>query len=115
MQYKICELSLLDKKTLIETGLKLSEETGELAEALLSTGNAYACGYKNVDPRDVLLEAADCVIVASSVAYKAGYTVEEFEQAVLEKLEKWKQKVAHHDTVNNQNICEGQLAFEFNS
>lgn len=78
----------------METHVKLSEETGELAEAILVTSDAFACTYKKgITKEDVLKEVADVVIVASSIAYKAGFSVEDLEKAVDEKLAKWQSKV----------------------
>ncbi|WP_199870796.1 MazG-like family protein [Clostridium senegalense] len=64
---KIEELTKLDKKTLVERALKLSEEVGEVSEAVLSYSNACGCGYKKKSREDVIEECLDVIIVASSL------------------------------------------------
>ena len=50
----IKEITYQDKKTLSERALKLSEETGEVAEAVLSYTNACGCSYKHKTRKDIL-------------------------------------------------------------
>ena len=59
----IKEITYQDKKTLSERALKLSEETGEVAEAVLSYTNACGCSYKHKTRKDILEECTDVIII----------------------------------------------------
>lgn len=86
---KIARLSRREKKSLLQRSLKLSEETGELAEAVLSYTGAHGCGYKGLTSEDVAEEAVDVAQIALSIALM--YLTEEGVEAMLDKkLEKWK-------------------------
>lgn len=85
-------LSLSNKKSLEQIVLKLSEETGELAQALLSYRSASGSEYKNLGSEDVKEECVDVVIVALSMFYKMGGTDEEFAQIFDKKVQKWQDK-----------------------
>ncbi|MEG2985747.1 MAG: MazG-like family protein, partial [Peptostreptococcaceae bacterium] len=61
------KLTVIDKKTLVERTLKLSEEVGEVAQAVLSYSDACGCGYKNKTKEDVVEECLDVIIVASAI------------------------------------------------
>jgi len=86
------ELSKNNPKSLIEIGLKLSEESGELAEAILSYEQVNGSTYKNGSIEDVKQESVDVVMVALSAFYKVGGTTKEFTKILEEKTEKWKSK-----------------------
>lgn len=64
---EISRLTEIDKKTLLERTLKLSEEVGEVAQAMLSYSNACVCGYKKKSKEDLVEECLDVIIVASSI------------------------------------------------
>ncbi|MEP2704303.1 MAG: MazG-like family protein [Roseibium sp.] len=83
--FNIYELTQLDQKTLPERTLKLSEETGELAQAVLSVSNAPGSKYKNHSLKDVREEAVDAAIVALSVLAQTCSSKEEF-TAELDRL-----------------------------
>lgn len=88
-------LTKLDKKILIERALKLSEEVGEVSEAILSYSNACGCGYKNKDKKDVIEECLDVIIVATSlISQVSDNDVDEklVEELYSKKINKWKQK-----------------------
>ena len=54
----IQELSKRDKKSLTSKALKVSEEQGELAKAILPFESAYACRHRFVDKYKILEEVA---------------------------------------------------------
>ena len=98
---KIYNASVHDKKTLVEASLKLFEEGGEVAEAVLSLTGANGCAYKGKTPSDIIEECLDVIIIAGSIIHKTVHAVHS-EQVGLppavmrkldEKLEKWKEKV----------------------
>ena len=64
---RIFDLSAQDPKTLQERALKLCEEAGELAQAVLSATHAPGSAYKGLGLEDVREEAADAAIVALSI------------------------------------------------
>jgi NTP pyrophosphatase (non-canonical NTP hydrolase) len=89
---KIFEASIFDKKSLEQKALKLAEETGEVAQAILSYCDAPACGYKNKTKENVIEELIDCIITASSILYQIeeGIVNEaQFCKVLDTKLEKW--------------------------
>ena len=98
----IFKTTALDKKTLIETGLKAAEELGELSEAILSYSQVSACGYKQLTADDVVEEAVDVIIVclAAIVRAKPEIEVAELDQRVRAKVEKWIEKI---NVTQNQN------------
>ena len=55
---ELSRLTEIDKKTLLERTLKLSEEAGEVAQAMLSYSNACGCGYKKRSKEDLVEEPA---------------------------------------------------------
>lgn len=95
--FNIYELTQKDPKTLQERSLKLAEEAGELAQAVLSATGAPGSGYKNQTLADVREEAADAAIVALSVLAQACASREEFEaeldRLMAEKCAKWQEKL----------------------
>lgn len=86
------ELTDQNEKSLIQIGLKLTEESGELAQAILAYEKANGSSYKNKTIDDVLEESIDVMMVAYSAFYKAGGTPEQFEKIMKEKLLKWEEK-----------------------
>lgn len=89
MLKKIEELSFLNKKTPEQIGLKLSEETGEVTQALLSATNATGSAYKKEGVEDVKEECVDVIMVALSLFFKMGGSKEEFEETLKTKTTKW--------------------------
>lgn len=96
--FNIYELTQADPKTLQERALKLAEESGELAQAVLSATGAPGSAYKSQTLEDVREEAADAAIVALSVLAQACSSKQEFEQELArlmaEKCAKWQEKLA---------------------
>ena len=92
---EIQRLTDIDKKTLVERALKLSEEVGEVAQAVLSYSNACGCGYKNKSKEDVVEECLDVIIVASAIisqSYDNDVDMEYVKNTYRNKLNKWKEK-----------------------
>lgn len=86
-------LNALDPKSLIERGLKLAEETGEVSQALLSQAKASGCEYKGLTEADVMEECLDVIIVAKSIIASFESAKPEELQALYEaKLAKWQEK-----------------------
>lgn len=63
------KLSLKDKKDIIRKALKLTEETGEVAEAVLSSEYSFGCEYKGKTKADVVEEVTDVIIVGFSILH----------------------------------------------
>ena len=78
-------LTKKDGKSKVERCLKLSEEVGELAAAVLSETNSPGCEYKTLDRDDVLQEVADVLIMDHSMVAHYGFTDEEVRNKFLEK------------------------------
>ena len=95
--FGIYELTEADPKPLQERALKLSEEAGELAQAVLSVTKAPGSAYKNHSIADVREEAVDAAIVALSLLAHTSESREEFEielkRLMSEKCAKWSEKV----------------------
>lgn len=95
--FNIFELTQQDPKTLQERALKLAEEAGELAQAVLTVTKAPGSTYKTHTMEDVREEAVDAAICALSILAQASASREEFE-AELDRLmkvkcAKWRSKL----------------------
>jgi NTP pyrophosphatase (non-canonical NTP hydrolase) len=89
------EVIPLEQKTLQELALKTSEETGELAQAVLSFTGAPGCAYKMKSRADLDEEAIDVIICAAATLFKNQIRPDQELQAVFEqKIEAWKTKIA---------------------
>lgn len=86
---KIRALSLTEKKGLLHRGLKLSEEAGELAEAILGVEDAPGMAYKGLNIQDLKEEAVDVIQVALSICYMVGMTDDEIAATLDAKAVKW--------------------------
>jgi NTP pyrophosphatase (non-canonical NTP hydrolase) len=84
----------IDTKNSIEMALKTSEETGELAEAVLSTTCAPGNAYKKKTSDDVLEEAADVMICALATAFRVvdGLYRQQLLDMLNRKIDKWEKK-----------------------
>ncbi len=96
--FNIYDLTGKDPKSLQERALKLSEEAGELAQAVLSVTKAPGSAYKTHSLGDVREEAVDAAIVALSILAQACTTREEFdtelERLMTLKCAKWQDKLS---------------------
>lgn len=85
----INDLTKNDKKSLTEKMVKLFEEGGELAKAILPFEGVYTANHKLVNKRKLLEEIADIHLVNQSILYSLGFTDDEFEKMVFEKARIW--------------------------
>lgn len=96
---QVFHLSKEDKKTLQQKVMKLTEELGELAEAVLSNTEAHGCSYKGKTKLDIIEEIGDVVTVALSLlslVYDNKLSkdaLEGVEECWLRKLKKWERKI----------------------
>jgi NTP pyrophosphatase (non-canonical NTP hydrolase) len=92
---KIFASTEVDRKSLVEFGLKAAEELGELSEAILSFSNVSACGYKQLSRDDVVEEAIDVVIVCLAAMAKVypELTIAELNRRTEAKIAKWYEAV----------------------
>lgn len=85
------QLSMMDGKSLTESGLKTSEEVGEMAQAILSSQSTSGTSYKKKTFADVREESVDVIICALSVFIKANGNSLQFKELMNEKCLKWKE------------------------
>lgn len=85
----IKNLSIKDKKTLSQKGLKLVEEMGELARIILPYDSAHGTNHRFTDREALLEEVVDIHLSNISIAYSLGFTDEEFNDMLVKKSEKW--------------------------
>jgi len=102
----IKNLSIKDKKTLSQKGLKLVEEMGELARIILPYDSAHGTNHRFTDREALLEEVVDIHLSNISIAYSLGFTDEEFNDMLVKKSEKWSQLQA------NEEKAEFPLPFE---
>lgn len=89
---RIREVSSLEPKNLEQIGLKLMEEAGECAQAILSYGNLSGCSYKELTLNDVREECIDVILVAMSMLYKLDTSDDVIEDIANKKITKWESK-----------------------
>jgi NTP pyrophosphatase (non-canonical NTP hydrolase) len=102
----IKNLSIKDKKTLSQKGLKLVEEMGELARIILPYDSAHGTNHRFTDREALLEEVVDIHLSNISIAYSLGFTDEEFNDMLVKKCEKWSMLQA------NEEKAEFPLPFE---
>ena len=102
----IKNLSIKDKKTLSQKGLKLVEEIGELARVILPYDSAHGTNHRFIDREAILEEVVDVYLTNISIAHSLGFTDEEFNDMLVKKSEKWSQLQA------NEEKAEFPLPFE---
>ncbi|WP_054711515.1 MazG-like family protein [Bacillus sp. JCM 19041] len=86
---QIQELSEQEQKTLEQMVLKLSEEVGETAQAVLSYKKASGSEYKKLTKADVKEECADVILVALTLFFKLSETDKELDEFLSKKIKKW--------------------------
>lgn len=94
------DLTATDPKTLEQKTLKTVEEVGELAKWLLPYMGAFATNHRFAGKRKILEEVADVYICIQSIAYEMGFSEEEFQEMVVEKLKKWAERQARERNAN---------------
>jgi NTP pyrophosphatase (non-canonical NTP hydrolase) len=85
----IKDLSIKDKKTLSQKGLKLAEEVGELARAILPYDSAPGTNHRFSDREQILEEIVDVYLTNISIAHSLGFTDEEVNDMLNKKSKKW--------------------------
>lgn len=87
---QIQKLSEHEQKTLEQMVLKLSEEVGETAQAILSYNKAPGSEYKQLTKADVKEECADVILIALALFFKLSETEEELNEFLNKKIKKWR-------------------------
>lgn len=82
-------LSLRDKKSLSEKALKLQEECGELAKAVLPYVGAGACNHRFPNRDKIIEECADVLLVAYSIAKSLDVSDADLEEVIRRKALYW--------------------------
>lgn len=86
----IINLANKEPKSLEEMGLKLTEETGEVAEAILKYKKASGSQYKHGSLDDLKEECADTLLVALSLYFQLeNSSTEELDNLLMKKCHKW--------------------------
>ena len=85
----IKNLSIKDKKTLSQKGLKLAEEVGELARAILPYDSAPGTNHRFSDREQILEEIVDVYLTNISIAHSLGFTQDEMNDMLNKKSMKW--------------------------
>lgn len=88
-------MSALEKKTLEQMGLKLSEESGEVSQAILSYVKASGNAYKELGLNDVKEECVDVMLIAFALFFTLSDSEEELTALMTKKMGKWKEKVSN--------------------
>jgi NTP pyrophosphatase (non-canonical NTP hydrolase) len=91
---RIQKLTTLEKKSLVLKALKLSEETGEVAEAVLSFEEASGSEYKQKTASDIVEECVDVIIVATSIINSLTMDDAGVKNLFDIKLDKWENKMS---------------------
>lgn len=84
------DLSLKESKTQAERLMKLMEESGELAVEIGIRQNISGFKHKQEGKDGVKGEAVDILLVALSIFFKDGGTVEDLSALALKKCERWR-------------------------
>ena len=94
---EIARITRDEEKNLLQLALKTSEETGELAQAVLSFTQAPGCAYKNKTARDVEEEAVDVILCAAATLFKTNdinrYVPYSLTSLFEIKLKAWEEKI----------------------
>jgi NTP pyrophosphatase (non-canonical NTP hydrolase) len=85
----IQRLSLCESKNALQRFLKLSEECGELAQEILIAQNASGFHNKHAGPDGIKGEAVDVLLVALSIFFCHGGSIEELDAISHKKSLKW--------------------------
>lgn len=101
---RIKTLTERDGKSLSQKALKVSEEAGELAKVVLPFENAHATRHRFVEKRQILEEVVDTILAASSIAYDLGYSDEDVEEMLREKMNKWDELQRKDDEMGDEDI-----------
>ena len=84
------KVSFLEKEGLVERGLKLGEEYGELsAEILKFVGYKKNSESKDEIKNKILLESTDCLIMIFDIMNQMNFTKEEICNMADKQINKW--------------------------
>ena len=86
---KVQSLSHLEKKSLLEKMVKLQEEAGELAEAILIHEKSSGSGYKESSEQSIENEAVDIILVALDIFFTMSRDMTTLEELLTSKCAKW--------------------------
>lgn len=100
----VTKLSLADRKTLSQKALKLQEECGELAKAVLPYEGAHACNHRFPTLNKITEECADVLLVAYSIAASLGVTKEQLMATVHNKALYWQSLQEAEDATDMTNL-----------
>jgi len=90
IKYILSTLSKKEKKNIMERMVKLQEECGELAVAILQNHGLKGGKKSQAAIRDnVLEEGVDVIIITLSVLGGYGFSELDFEERMGDKLRKW--------------------------
>jgi NTP pyrophosphatase (non-canonical NTP hydrolase) len=92
----IKRLSLSEQKDSLERFLKLGEECGELAQEILIARKASGFHNKHPGSDGICGEAVDVLLVALSIFFCHGGSIEELSAITLKKSLKWQDAQAKH-------------------
>lgn len=88
------KLSDADEKSISEKGLKLVEEIGEVAEALLSYNKVSSCAYKGKSLDDLKEELGDVLNCVLDVTFASGIGAEDLIASAMDKcINKWEPNI----------------------
>ena len=91
---KLRKVSRLEPKTLVERGLKLAEETGELAAEIFKLeGKKKSDKNKKQILADLREEAVDCLIMSMDILAHTKTSNRQIKRLFNKKLEKWVDKM----------------------
>lgn len=90
----IHQLSLKEKKNLLERMVKLQEECGELANEVLIAQAASGSERKKSQKNGIEKEAVDVILVALSIYFQQGGALPDLEKALTAKAAKWQKQSA---------------------
>jgi NTP pyrophosphatase (non-canonical NTP hydrolase) len=91
---RILKLSPKEKKTIDERFMKLNEEIGEIAIAILqSRGLKHTNKSKKEIKENILEEICDSIIVLLSMAGYFKYTDRQIKIMIHKKLDKWEERI----------------------
>ena len=87
---RILKMSTKETKTCEQRFMKLNEEVGELAEAILQSTGLKRSDKDNAEMREhILEETCDALNVLYSIASWHGFTKSQIEEMMHKKLDKW--------------------------
>ena len=93
---KIDKIVNKERKDIMQMALKLSEETGELSEAILSLTQASGSKYKNLGYADALEECVDVILISYALFQKLNEETDyafDFNDILDTKISKWLKKI----------------------